>query len=311
MSTLDPGSTLGALQIGVLIAYLLMGATTTQAYVYYGRFPGDSRRLKVLVAFVWACDAAHASCIGQTVYQQGITDYTHPERLDFLHKPLVVSILFNGLVGACVQGFFSFRIYSLSKSLYIPIFTGILSVSRVLFCVLAVVYGTRPNLTLQGFFQAQANWMPYTLWIVSTVTDLIIAAAMVHWLLRQRHSLKNHARTVAIVDKIIIWTIQTGVLTSASTTLTLVLFVTRQTDFTWFAASAVTPGLFSHSLLASLNSRATLRAMNVDEITLPPSAPNSSVSSFLLVGTEVITHRQTINFAPADIEMSKTSYALD
>ena len=41
--------TLGALQIGVLVSYLLFGVTTTQTYIYYGRFPDDSRGLKFLV----------------------------------------------------------------------------------------------------------------------------------------------------------------------------------------------------------------------------------------------------------------------
>jgi hypothetical protein len=43
----------GAYELGVLISYILLGVTTTQAYVYYSRFPNDSRKLKYLVAFMW------------------------------------------------------------------------------------------------------------------------------------------------------------------------------------------------------------------------------------------------------------------
>jgi hypothetical protein len=39
----------GALQIGTLISYALFGVTTMQLYIYYSRFPDDSRVLKVLV----------------------------------------------------------------------------------------------------------------------------------------------------------------------------------------------------------------------------------------------------------------------
>jgi hypothetical protein len=39
----------GALQIGVLISYVLFGVTTTQTYIYYSRFPDDSPKLKAFV----------------------------------------------------------------------------------------------------------------------------------------------------------------------------------------------------------------------------------------------------------------------
>jgi hypothetical protein len=39
----------GVFQIGVLISYVLFGVTTTQAYIYYSRFPDDSPKIKGLV----------------------------------------------------------------------------------------------------------------------------------------------------------------------------------------------------------------------------------------------------------------------
>jgi len=215
-------------------------------------------------------------------------DFAHPQRLLFLVRSLLVSFVFSSVIAAFVQGFFSFRIYSLSKSLYIPGFTWILSFARVLFCVIGVGYATQPNMTVLGFVEGQHTWTLYTLWVVSAMNDLIIAATLVYWLFRQRNSLKV-MRTVALVDKIIIWTIETGVLTGATTSLTLVLFVINQRNFAWLAPSVLTARLFSNSLLASLNSRTTLRGMN--ETTLPRSGPTGN--------------------PPVNIELSKTSYALD
>jgi hypothetical protein len=39
----------GAVEIGVLVSYVLFGVTITQTYIYYSRFPDDSRKLKALV----------------------------------------------------------------------------------------------------------------------------------------------------------------------------------------------------------------------------------------------------------------------
>lgn len=45
----DANSTLGALEIGVLIATCLFGALTVQVYIYYARFPQDPWGIKAMV----------------------------------------------------------------------------------------------------------------------------------------------------------------------------------------------------------------------------------------------------------------------
>ncbi|KAJ7020865.1 hypothetical protein C8F04DRAFT_1403338 [Mycena alexandri] len=53
MSSFDPNTTLGALQIGVLISYVLFGIMTSQTYIYYRHFTDDPPRLKVLYPIPW------------------------------------------------------------------------------------------------------------------------------------------------------------------------------------------------------------------------------------------------------------------
>ncbi|KAJ7859278.1 hypothetical protein B0H13DRAFT_2356172 [Mycena leptocephala] len=114
----DVNTTLGAFQIGVLLSYLLLGVTITQTYIYYSRFPDDSPKLKALVAFVLVCEIAHAICLGHTLYVDTISEYAHPERVQGAPpKSFTTAIFLSGLIGACVQAFFSFRIYGLSKTL--------------------------------------------------------------------------------------------------------------------------------------------------------------------------------------------------
>jgi hypothetical protein len=126
----------GALEVGVLISYVLLGVTITQTYIYYSRFPRDPRKLKVLVcgttkrraltdvllswvAFVWyasqpvecayapefvisVCEIAHAICIGHTLYVWTISVYMHPESIfNFSPQSLVTTIFFSSLIAAC------------------------------------------------------------------------------------------------------------------------------------------------------------------------------------------------------------------
>ncbi|KAJ7821324.1 hypothetical protein B0H14DRAFT_2831596 [Mycena olivaceomarginata] len=231
---------------------------TTIVYVYYSRFPNDSRKLKYLVAFMWSFEMAHAVCIGCTLYQMTVSDYGHPESLILIPRSLAVAVIFSGIVGAGVQVVFAVRIYHVSHSLYIPCLSWALSFSRLLGSIAVGFYGLQ--LKTIPDFEARFAWLLNSLWSVASANDLIIAVTLVYWLYRQRPAADR--RTVALVDKLIAWTMETGVVTSAAGLASLVCFATMKKNYIWIAFFVVNARLYSNSLLASLNSRARLRAMS-------------------------------------------------
>ncbi|KAJ6593203.1 hypothetical protein B0H19DRAFT_1089389 [Mycena capillaripes] len=260
----DPNPTIGALQIGVLASYVLFGVTTTQTYIYYNRFPDDYLKLKTLVSFVWLCELAHAICIAHTLYTYTISNYGHPERLiQRAPESLEAGIFFSGVVTASVQAFFSFRIYALSHKLYIPLITWTLSFLR--FVLSTVVFTSGLGMIDMASYEARWGWLAITLWSVSAANDLLIAATLVFILAHRRSNV--HQRTAALVEKLIGWTIETGVMTSAFGLITLVCFLTMSDNFIWLGMITVSARLFSNSLLASLNSRASLRALDDTHLT--------------------------------------------
>ncbi|KAJ7902809.1 hypothetical protein B0H14DRAFT_2555289 [Mycena olivaceomarginata] len=267
-ASFNPNTTLGAYQIGVLVSYMLFGVTTAQTYIYYGRFPHDSPKFKALVAFVWVCEVAHALCIGHTLYIYTVSDYVHPERLGHaVPKSLPTAILFSGIIAGSVQGFFSFRIYAFSKKLWIPLLIWAMAFLRVLACT--VLFAGALGITFWARYEAQWEWLFMAKWAVSSMNDLTITVTMLFLLSKQRNNV--HTRTAALMDKLITWTIETGMVTSATGIVMLACFFTMKNNFIWLAFFAISARLFSNSLLASLNSRATLRAMN--EFTLPSLVP--------------------------------------
>ncbi|KAJ7020178.1 hypothetical protein C8F04DRAFT_1051150, partial [Mycena alexandri] len=248
----DPISTIGALQIGVSVSVLLFGITTSQAYVYYSRFPEDSANLKVLVAFVWCCELGHAICIGHGLYTYTISDYGQPERLfGPMPKSVVLAVFFTGVIEPCVQSFFSFRIYGLSKKLYIPVLSWILSFVRLAENMVGVAAALGMK-SMQGYL-AQWEWLITADWCISVTNDVVITVTLVSLLHLQRTN--AHKRTALLMDKLIAWTIETGMLTSIMSILTLALFLREKESFIWVSVYFVAPRLFSNSLLASLNSR--------------------------------------------------------
>jgi len=265
----DVDNTLGALLIGTLVSYALFGVATTQAYVYYGRFPDDSLKMKSLVAAVWCGEFAHAICIAVSLYTMVITNYGHPELLVHLPNSLIASTVIGSLVAYFIQSFFAYRIYALSNSLWIPCICWTLSLFRVVPPnVVMFAYGIHESIP---DFLTQWCWLFDAVWAVSAVNDLLIAGTLVFLLYRRRAGGLRH--TAAVVDKMIQWTIETGVVTSITSIAMMGVFLTMRFNFIWMAIFVVIPRLFSNSLFASLNSRAALRLENDHEFTVPKTSP--------------------------------------
>ncbi|KAJ7758729.1 hypothetical protein B0H16DRAFT_643027 [Mycena metata] len=259
----DPSLTIGAYQIGVLVSYILFGIVTAQTYTYFVTFPEDSSKLKTLVAIVWSCEVAHILCIGHALFVDTISDYGHLERLTDAAPKSIDMTIFAGIVTTCSQSFFTLRIYKLSNQLFLSIILEAVIFLRLVAVAVVTVAGLR--MTSVGSYEAQWGWLLATTWGVGAGCDLTITGVLVTLLLRRRAD--GRKRTAMLVEKIITWTIETGMLTSACWITMLACFLTRKYTLLWLAVFAVTPGVFSNSLLASLNSRARLRTMN--EISLP------------------------------------------
>lgn len=263
MSVVEFGTTLGAFEVGVLISYVLFGVTTLQTYIYFTRFADDRRALKYLVAVVWVLELAHTVCVGQALYAMTVTYYGHPDHLVRAPASLAVAMILASFVAPCVQSFFAHRIYRLSSGRYrwpIPVLCWVLSFVR-LGATVATSVEAYESASIADFEESWAG-LVLSVWVVGAVNDVLIAGTLV-WLFARRRSeeLPKRTRSLRMVDKLIVWTLETGVMTSIAAVLTMICFLTLKTNYVWLAWCVVTMRLFSNALLASLNSRVTLRAM--------------------------------------------------
>ncbi|KAK7036112.1 hypothetical protein R3P38DRAFT_2910656 [Favolaschia claudopus] len=262
-SPLNPAN-IGAIQIASLVSFLLFGILTSQIYTYFTRFPADSRAIKFLVAFLWINEAAHAGCIAHALYTYTILDYGHPELLGAATpNSLNTSMLIAIFVVVCVQGFFQFRIYALYKKLYLPIVSGVMSIGSLtagLVLFVHTVPDASRNLSLQNEIDKEFKDFFTLFWAVTAANDLTITAVLLYFFIKQRSDV--HHRTKALVDKLIAATIETGLLTCVVAMACFGSFLTDLTDFKWVAIFVIHPHLYSISVITSLNSRITLRAMN-------------------------------------------------
>ncbi|KAH0588364.1 hypothetical protein H2248_004221 [Termitomyces sp. 'cryptogamus'] len=156
-----------------------------------------------------------------------------------------------------MQGFSAHRIYILSSQWIIPVIAWVLCFLRFtsLLTLAVICHGT---LNLMAS-KEEWEWLFVITLIFSTSNDVLITVSLCYYLWTYRGG--TLARMKTIIDKLILWTIQTGLITSCGTTIQLILFLVLD-NYGWLAIFLIVPRLFSNSLMASLNARADLRSIN-------------------------------------------------
>ncbi|KAJ7932880.1 hypothetical protein B0H13DRAFT_1856862 [Mycena leptocephala] len=145
------------------------------------------------------------------------------------------------------------------------------------------IFGTALPLEPLAKYAERWKWLFVSFWTISIANYLMITAALVDLLFRQRTY--AHKRTLVLMDKLIVWTIETGMMTRldllptvhATPQWLLVSFLWKKDNFIWLAVFIITSRLYPNTLLASLKSRETLHAMN--EILLSFSIPTNGLST--------------------------------
>ncbi|KAF7327308.1 hypothetical protein MKEN_00308300 [Mycena kentingensis (nom. inval.)] len=256
-------SIIGPVELGVLMAFILFGLTSSQSYTYYSRFPNDSRKLKVFVAFVWICEAIHVGAIGNYLWETTVVHFEEPEiALVDVPTSMLVSFLVNGVTTGLIEAFFGLRIYRVSKGGYklIPCIIWLLAFAQLIIPVVPVFTGSSGNPSLIDFVSEQ-TWAVYSSMALAAACDFLIVVGLVYFLWQARSD--SQRRTIVIVDKLIAWTIETGLITSTAAALELILFAINAVDWRWLTVDCILAGLYSNTLLANLNSRAVLRALDL------------------------------------------------
>ncbi|KAJ7050346.1 hypothetical protein C8F01DRAFT_1377764 [Mycena amicta] len=300
----NAGQTIGALLVGTLVSYILLGVTSAQVYLYFGRFPDDSMWLKLLVGFVWIIEMTHAGCIGHVIYYCAVLNYGNPASLlGKMPASLGLSIVFAGIITALVQGFFAFRIWSLAPTNFVRIVPMLLWISAFVYLIAAAAASAlQISAASVPAFIDRYGWLLLVPWVMNLINDNTITISLVLLLLRTRS--KGLNRTTALVDKLVKWTIETGMITSIFSIITLAFYEREKPTFIWVGIQFVKARLFANSLLASLNSRQTLRALTAatGQLELEIEESGNGVGSRAAFRTASVNHSQ---HPPLNIAMTR------
>ncbi|KAK2467379.1 hypothetical protein APHAL10511_000614 [Amanita phalloides] len=246
-------NTLGAALVGVVVASSLHGVSCIQAW-YYFTHQNDTWPTKGLVSAVMLFDTIHQMLITHTVYTYVITYFGNYTQLGNLVWSILVEVLFNGLTALLVQSFLTMRVWRLSnRNTWLTMLVLMLVIGEFA----CVVVFTSLSLRLETFAQL-AHLKPLSILVntLAAVSDVLIAGTLCTLLHRSR---TGFHRSDTMINKLIIFAVNTGCLTSLCAIASLISIVVAGETFLYIAFFFCIGRLYSNSLLATLNARKMIR----------------------------------------------------
>ncbi|KAJ7479150.1 hypothetical protein FB451DRAFT_1556824 [Mycena latifolia] len=259
-NVLDLNGNLGATEIGSVLGSFLFGIETLQTYNYYRDFPRDSRILKTTVALVWFLELGHTMSAWHALYSQTVTFYGQPQYISSPPHSEEMTILFAAMLYTIVQTFFANRVRVLSGRWEIMAVACALSALRFVAnmgSLALLLHYSRVSILLEW------RWLVSTALGLGLTVDILITASMCHFLRKMRSC--DSERTRTIVETLIVWTIESTLLTSEhhpdhpgkppfAHSFNMLTY-----RVVWTVFFIIQAKLFSNSMLASLNGRLHFR----------------------------------------------------
>ncbi|GJJ07017.1 hypothetical protein Clacol_001215 [Clathrus columnatus] len=285
--------TVGACLLGSYLAAMCVfyGVTLLQTYQYFNRYyKRDSIYLCVLIA------------LKSFGYLTGYFEHDYSS-----------SIVVTATVGFLVQSLYAHRAYVLGgRKLLIPIIILVFG-----------MIGLGLGLTYAGFLLNNNNLfviLTKTSWSTGSLAcsffaDVVLSTSITWYLLQARTGVLKKSDT--LIRRLVIYTLNTGIITTACTIVTLILSEARQNTFDNYIVYSLLSKCYVNSVLAFLNSRDDLRKNDVSSFHLSstPTTLQLRMMSNPKSAAKIPPRRRgsvsTIYFNKAEISTIATSQTLD
>ncbi|PPR00626.1 hypothetical protein CVT24_005487 [Panaeolus cyanescens] len=224
----------GPMLIGVFLAMILYGVLILQ------------------VLYLFVVEMIHSGFAMAIMYQPLIIHFGEEQAITRFPAALAAEPILGVAVSTPIQLFIAYRIYRLQKSIWIALLVTILA---ILSCC-GGVWTTIRVLSYRVFAKKPETHPPVMLWLIGSATaDILITASLSYSLWVRRTGIRA---TDAIITRIIIYTIQTGLITSIAAILVVVLLIALPNLTVNFIFDVTLVKLYAITLLSSLNGRVSL-----------------------------------------------------
>ncbi|KAJ6458348.1 hypothetical protein C8R47DRAFT_150729 [Mycena vitilis] len=258
--TLD--NTLGAAVVGFAASCVVFGIVLTQAWTYFSRYNSDTPVYKVLVVVILILAGIDQAFIGHFVYFYTMASAGNPLALatGTTTWSIIMQQAIGSIVGTIVKCCFATRVYRFSeKNIFVTMFIILLALGQL---GVALVFTVRA-------FQLTSIPAVFRLKMLATIslglgllTDVVTAAALSFFLWRMRTARESAANS--LISRLVTDAINTGVLTTAVSLSTLLLFDFLDGNLIFGATYFLLSKLYAVSFLATLNTRRAVRGRGTD-----------------------------------------------
>ncbi|TFK52647.1 hypothetical protein OE88DRAFT_1658022 [Heliocybe sulcata] len=288
--------TLGADFCGFAVATLVMGVLTSQVFTYFKRYPADKPAYKLLIALLWTLELADQALIAHQFYFYTISNYGNP--LVLLEKivwSLVLQVEIGALVGTIVKACFAMRVWRFSNH-------NILITGVVLLLIVAQM-GTATLFTVKAFFLGSLIELKdlkifgSLSLALGVATDAVTALALCYFLSKLKTGYSN---SDSLVNSLSLYAVNTGLLTSALSLTTLILYNIMPDNFIFMGIYFVVSKMYAVSFVATLNTRRIVRGKGTDRERTDP------VNTFHMLTNP----RSEVQLRSGDIRSAPEEYAM-
>ncbi|KAI0262482.1 hypothetical protein BC834DRAFT_390210 [Gloeopeniophorella convolvens] len=271
-------STLGSFFIGVVLSAMLFGVNLSQVLTYFQKYSGrDTHLLKSFVLGLLILDTANLVLTSHSLWTMDVLNFGDYISNTSIPWSFGASDLVIGILDICIQNFFAHRVYQLGGgSIFVPV--AIVVASLGIFGV-----GTAYSIRIMRH-RHFGEIVVQTPLIISALSlqvfcDLVITVSLVHYLLRNRTTIK---RTNVAVNLLSFYFINCGLLNLVFTIVCIFFLV--KTPKTWIPLPfyLIQVRLYFCSFMAILNSRQHVRGIlegNDGIISMPLTGPLASIKN--------------------------------
>ncbi|KAG2363334.1 hypothetical protein BDR07DRAFT_1404677 [Suillus spraguei] len=221
---------IGPTQVGGFLSAALFGCLACQSYLYFTRFRSDGFALKAIVSLLLLLiQLGHFVCIISTLWTMTVSTYGNPSQLDVLPLAADLSIVLSSLTVFIVQSFYAFRLWRLSRSVFLPILCEMIS-------------AVAQTSMLIGLIALS--------WIARAVCDLITTVGVAWSLKKTQVSDFKYDYVPDVAYHFLLHLLMSMTV--------IMLFIFQKQNFVWLGIWLIWPNVVGNSLLASLNRRLLL-----------------------------------------------------
>ncbi|KAK2465489.1 hypothetical protein APHAL10511_002381 [Amanita phalloides] len=259
-ATIDFHLYTGPAFIGSILNWALLGTLSLQIYAFSVAFPKERLGIKCFVYSLLVLEFTQTLLATHWAWHVLVAGWGLPTNVESLNWSAITIPISAGLVSIIVQTFFAWRVSMLKGKSWIFLCAAVLIVLVALMQGLsAMVNGIRffffqSIVDVKGFSTGVVIWLSGSL-----ACDFLIAASMVTILL-QAKSTTSFKRTDTLINKLIVHTVETGVVTVITAIVDLALYLKYPDNFLHIVPALILGKLYSNIALANLNGRTRHRA---------------------------------------------------